>query len=166
MKLVVLEGPEKVGKTTLARKIVEDKNTSLYVHNGRDNSTPSRLDQQIQVLNHIPGLVVFDRWYPSEYIYSKLQSREPSYSPKTVNRLEKDLGYVADFKFILSGVSVSDLMNRRANNLYEADADVDVAQEVFEYEKYATLHDWIYADAKLIWSILKQVGYVGGNYAQ
>ena len=78
--LIVLEGANGAGKTTLARKLVEwwheNKDTdSILIHH--TSSTIPRLD--LDIIDYAnpndKRLIVFDRWYLSEYVYPDLVGR-------------------------------------------------------------------------------------------
>ena len=45
MPAVILEGPEKAGKSTLAKQIIEEWNgPHVHIHHGKGDSVPNRLD--------------------------------------------------------------------------------------------------------------------------
>lgn len=82
MPLIVIEGPEKSGKTTLANRtgLYAQERFDLevrYVHHGVGDSTPEIIMREIaEVVYDTDKLYIFDRWYLSEYVYSELLDRK------------------------------------------------------------------------------------------
>lgn len=77
-KILVLEGAEGAGKTTLARRVQElYPHTSMLVHHGRGSSKVPIVSAEVQALSHLPSdfLVIMDRWWYSDYVYSHLEGR-------------------------------------------------------------------------------------------
>ena len=76
--ILVLEGAEGTGKTTLANKLHKEwQYGSLIIHHSRGSSNPEYLAKELSVLHSIPkyDLVIMDRWWHSDYVYSALESR-------------------------------------------------------------------------------------------
>jgi len=84
-KILIVEGPDGVGKTTLINYIKEKHKNSFYMHlrvhkNMKLWHTASvRLAIKKQMQNK---LVLIDRHWPSEQCYSYIRSSGPSYNPK------------------------------------------------------------------------------------
>ena len=148
--IVVLEGPECVGKTTLAREIVELQQHhglhSVYIHNGIDNSTPKNLGTQLATIRRYPSILwVFDRWYLSEYVYSALGTKECT-MPYDIGSAERSYGTYADKKVLLVGVDSTTLKLRRKYSK-EFEMPVDPQDEITMYEKIAD-DSWLRINAQ------------------
>ena len=82
--LIVLEGPDGVGKSTLARQLhdviqlVDPRSTVVSMHKGPPTSHP--LDEYLlPLLNYRPGTnvhYVLDRWHWGEFVYPQLLGRK------------------------------------------------------------------------------------------
>lgn len=82
MKIYILEGPDGVGKTTLANEIAEQKKASV-LHSYFDKDWDIRqhhLDmwRAAQIISKWRP-VVLDRWAPSEYVYGNVFRGAPGY---------------------------------------------------------------------------------------
>jgi hypothetical protein len=76
MPLIVLDGPEKAGKSTLAQELVRQHN-AVYVHWGpvKDHSRyVEALERDVALAEH--RLVVWDRCWASETVYGPLLNRK------------------------------------------------------------------------------------------
>jgi thymidylate kinase len=94
-KILIVEGPDGVGKTTLINYIKDRYKNSFYMHlrvhkNMKLWHTASvRLAIKKQMQNK---LVLIDRHWPSEQCYSYIRSSGPSYNPKKLYNILKDRG--------------------------------------------------------------------------
>lgn len=89
MPLVVIEGPHKSGKTTMARALQDwlTSNTDFnvdYRHHGLGDSTEDAINRDIAdiVTCRSNTVFIFDRWYLSEYVYSALEQRASTMTAK------------------------------------------------------------------------------------
>ena len=73
--LVVLEGPDGVGKTPTAYGLMAYAKShglqSIYVHHGAGDSTADRVEDDLEIVERYTSthLVIFDRWWLSTYVY-------------------------------------------------------------------------------------------------
>ena len=77
--LVVLEGPEKAGKTTLGMKLFDSfQGKKSYIHHVAGDSTIKNVDAELDMIGNkaIEHLTVVDRWWLSELVYGPLMGRE------------------------------------------------------------------------------------------
>lgn len=84
MKIVIIEGPDNIGKNTLIHWLIEQFSTVKIVHCGKPVSTDNPfLEQKKTFLNlandaisdNVKGnvdLVVFNRYYQGEYVYGQM----------------------------------------------------------------------------------------------
>lgn len=110
-KLIVVEGPQGAGKTTVTDFIRHGlKYTNLYRLCGTSDSTPTGLqkakDMYYDLLEYIKKMenksinLVFDRTFFTEEIYSRLKFKEYDFSPvynelvKEFNNLDFDIYYI------------------------------------------------------------------------
>lgn len=110
-KLIVVEGPQGAGKTTVTDYIRHSlKYTNLYRLCGTSDSSPSGLtkakDMYVDLLEYIKKLenkninLVFDRTFFTEEIYSRLKFKQYDFSNvynelvKNFNELDFDIYYI------------------------------------------------------------------------
>lgn len=70
MLLIICEGCDNTGKSTLAKKLVEEFNLD-YIHNSKPQ-TNDPFQEYSDMIDGIRKDTVIDRAYLSEYVYSKL----------------------------------------------------------------------------------------------
>ena len=78
--LVVLEGPNKVGKSTVAKALTDAwQGESTIVHHVAGDTTIPKLNQEVEVITQLPGehLLVYDRWWLSELVYGTTDPARP-----------------------------------------------------------------------------------------
>ena len=139
MPLIVIEGPEKAGKTTLAHnitmyaehkgyKVVNVHNTSSYVET---------LDADLKLVACEPETIfIFDRWYLSELVYSHDRS---STLPGVF--LNPTLAHTRWGKSINTRILLLDDIEELRKRRTSEDADIDPEKEVELYSKMA-LNQW------------------------
>ena len=84
--LVVLEGPEKAGKTTVARHIMANLRKSNIVyrrHIKGDSNHQTIMNDLDFALSHPDDLIIFDRWWPSELVYRPFDGSPTPYRSAT-----------------------------------------------------------------------------------
>ena len=150
MPLIVVEGPEGAGKTTFAQAlawlgnhILEDGRQARYIHHGNGDSVIPKLEAELQAAYYHPSILyVFDRWWPSEYVYATLMNR-PNTVGIPLHEAEKRYGAPID----RIGVRVlveqpQEVLERRRaeeRDRTEPDAPVRVWAEVEMYESIRLL---------------------------
>jgi len=136
--IIVLDGPEKAGKTTLANYIV-DKHKARYRHWGPVKSEAEYLKPLKDDIES-GELVVWDRSWVSEHVYGVLLNREcklrddPWWGEWAYGRAIKTAGTGV----ILIGPSLDHLRSARTAD----DHPVDPALEVNAYRNYAHRFGW------------------------
>ena len=94
-KILIFEGPDGVGKTTLINYIKQKHKNSFYmhlrVHKNMElwHTETVRLAIKKQMQNK---LVLIDRHWPSEQFYSYIRNSGPSYNPKKLYYILKSRG--------------------------------------------------------------------------
>ena len=83
MKVIILEGPDNTGKNSLIHSIIDNNNVVKYIHCGKPSSNePFKENERLffkyaddiirdNQLNNCAA-VVFNRYYPGEYVYGQL----------------------------------------------------------------------------------------------
>ena len=142
--LVVLEGPEKVGKTTFSNRLTEwwlkNRDTDVwYVHRPREVNVPHLVEQDLKWVEMMPqDLVIFDRFYPSDLVY-RTWDGEPSRFPLNADYMERTYGPWIDrlgLRILLLG-DPQELAQRRTSD----DVPIDPALEQRLYELVCP-HRW------------------------
>lgn len=87
--LIVLEGPDGAGKSTLARKIADEIGAEVW-HRGPPTSHP--LDEyETPLFGYRPGSgqhIVCDRWHVGEWVYPEVLGRETTVTPTIFRHIE------------------------------------------------------------------------------
>jgi hypothetical protein len=136
MTIIVLDGPENVGKTTLAMEIVRQNPGARYRHWGpvkHDEVYAPALMEDIM----LGGLVVWDRSWASEHVYSKLLNR-------TKHRLGDD-PFLGEWLYTRAVLSVGCCFMVVGDEIQPHDEDdlpVDPVEEQNEFTGYALDHGW------------------------
>lgn len=158
MSVIVLEGPEGVGKTTLARNVIDYALTHkthkhvAYHHHVAGDSVAMVLNVEMLMYTgsrQVSVLHIVDRWWLSEFVYSKLLPRKSTLDCTMAQAQEKwgDPILEAGGKLIiLDGVHPTVLAERRKDD----DLPVDPKDEVCEYAQAPT--GWIRSRANLVFS--------------
>lgn len=140
--IVILDGPEKAGKSTLASKIVELSRGPARIRkwgpiNGEDRLYLYALQDDCSDLNE---LVVWDRSYASEAVYCKLLNRpgrlkdDPFYGEWAYGRPSQSVGV----RLMVLGPDVPTLRRLRDGT----DHDVCPASERRMFFRYAQTYRW------------------------
>ena len=127
--ILVLEGAEGAGKTTLAHKVHRLwKWGSLIIHHSKGSSNPDYLHRELMALQTISfkHLIIMDRWWYSDYVYSALESR-PSDMGMSLDKAIKRYDHIPDLKMLV--VESLAVRQQRAQNddapvLKEAEGDL------------------------------------------
>jgi hypothetical protein len=147
--IYVLEGPDGVGKTTLAKEIAEQKDAQVLhlTYNANWNMRKYHDDAIYfaEMLNNDGINVVLDRWCPSEAIYGKIFRDGPSFN---VDFMIKYYYPLLDIQFIYcrnDNAVENHLKNaKRREEMFESMADV-----VEEFDGFVRDHksmNWIEYD--------------------
>lgn len=80
--MVVLEGPDGAGKSTVAKHLVENwegPGGTTLTHHVANESLHSRVNREVvdELVYGQGMLTVFDRWFPSDFVYPEVQHRSP-----------------------------------------------------------------------------------------
>ena len=94
-KILIVEGPDGVGKTTLINKIKEKFKNNFYMHLRvhKNMKLWHTATTRLAIRKHLEGrLVLVDRHWPSEQCYSYIRSDGPSYDPSHLYKKLKERG--------------------------------------------------------------------------
>lgn len=106
--MLIIEGPDCVGKTTLALKLVAQLNElgfpHVYQHMTR---LPEcwRVDPTTNYERLMNAFVVMDRFHMSEPIYATACGRKPMLDPATYSKIDKRLRAVGAYTFVITSTS-------------------------------------------------------------
>lgn len=137
--ILVLEGPEKSGKSTLANAIAEKLNIKIR-HWGPVNPDDRVYTKYLIDESQNEEWIIWDRCWPSEHIYGKLlrRNRRLSYDPWLGEWLHGRAVQANGLRIIVLPSTVEQLINRRD----VSDLFVDPSKETRAYAKYAREFDW------------------------
>lgn len=89
--MIILEGPDNAGKSTIAKKIEKDLNKKGVITKIKHFDTPDEtFDFYDDYLKEMEGneFKIFDRFFYSELVYSELLGREARISKSTIRTIE------------------------------------------------------------------------------
>ena len=145
--LVVIEGPEQAGKTTLAEQLILNRSRKCsfrYFRHGPGDSNHQRIMSDLEYCLARPyDLNIMDRWWPSELVYRPFD-KKPSTLPLEIRTLEARYGGLADACGIRLMVlaPVKTLERRREENPLQDDIPIPPAEERAAYEEIIHTGNW------------------------
>ena len=93
--IIIFEGPDGVGKTTLINYIRKKYDNSYYMHLRvhKNMKLWHTASARLAIRKRLEGyIVLLDRHWPSEQFYSYIRSNGPSYNPRLLYNRLKDQG--------------------------------------------------------------------------
>lgn len=142
--IVIIEGPDGTGKTTLAKEIAKEID-GYIIHAGFNKKWDiKKYHQKLMTLSlqleKIGINVILDRWAPSEHVYGEVFRYGPSYGTKTLIK-----NYSGPrFRWIMcrnDNVKENHLKNKEER--YEMFDDMEKIQEQYdEYVRVTPFIDW------------------------
>jgi len=153
-KIIVLDGPEAAGKSTLASailKLATEHDLHARVRRWgklRDEYDADRIYGEFLKVDHlgIYDLVVWDRSWASESVYGMMLKRDRRLSDDWemgdalyATQIRDHCGMLV----MVLGPDVNALVARRAARHLSDDLDVDVGQERAMFERYARQFQWM-----------------------
>lgn len=152
-KLIIIEGPQGTGKTTLANYLRDNMSGSnLYRLSGQKDKTQTGLNYSIkmykalldylEVMQDIPMDIIFDRTFMTEEVYARLGYKEYSFTDvynnllKRLDNLNYDIYY---FSLYLKDVELfKTRLARDSHHNYQA---FSVQNSVDQQNKYLEISD-------------------------
>jgi thymidylate kinase len=96
--MLIVEGPDCVGKTVLCQKLLERLPTHIYAHFTR---LPDRFDYYWGYVERISGRVVQDRFHMSEVVYSHVLDRGSNLDAEKYRLLDGKLRTLGAFTVLI-----------------------------------------------------------------
>lgn len=163
--IVIVEGIDRVGKTTLCNKIHELNNIPVFKHSNEsfdyskmdnDNETDKML-QLVELISITKSDIIFDRFHLSEFVYGVCE-RNYSFRDAYMNRILVDdmLCRVGAVLVYVEPVSVAWSSNKHGSNLNIHDKLMKASFEDSNMKKIVTSFDKFKDDVeceKLIYEI-------------
>lgn len=140
MSLLLVEGPEKAGKSTLIR-LIKDLEPGVVVRKWYQPRSYGEYYDALQQDLELP-LVIWDRGWPSDAVYSKLMPTTPRRFQANADWAEDRLGkplHGRGLKVILLGPDPETLLKRRT----EDDLPVNPRLEQLTYLWYARRYNYL-----------------------
>lgn len=134
--IVILEGPDLVGKTTIARRYEQQGYTYHHLTEPGGRSADS---MYLEPLAELTGNHVFDRFYPSEIIYGPVLRGHCDLSPEQVWRIEDELSALGAKRFIVHATwpEIETRYHERGEDL----VDLDQLREIYDrYQEFQLLN--------------------------
>lgn len=135
MPVILIEGPEKAGKSTLVRALLERIPDAKL----RKFTGPMQGDEYLDAMledtrpSLFPMVTIWDRGWVSEFVYTWMLERQSKLTAENAEYLDILLREAGGIGIILLGPDVETL----AKNRDETDLDVDPKAERVYFEAYA-----------------------------
>lgn len=156
-KLIVIEGPQGAGKTTVTDFIRHSlKYTNLYRLCGTSDSTPTGKqkaeDMYVDLLNYLQKMenksinLLFDRTFFTEEIYSRLKFKQYDFSDVYEKLVEKFSKLDFDIYYITLYLEDTELFRQRLSRDGKAVIDYahfDIQSSINQQEQYLKMADEI-----------------------
>jgi len=163
MTVIILEGPEKAGKTTLTEALEKSlvglgAKVVIRKQSGRADPDDSIYMDQLAVdtsKNAHELVAIWDRGWPSEFVYGTLlkQNRRLAKDPWLGEWLYGRMVQANGLRVMVTGPSGQVLVSLRD----DTDLPVDPWQEKFLYENYAKMCGWFIIEQKPIEVMVTQI---------
>lgn len=143
MPVIIFDGPEAAGKTTLIKRVFARTDQKVVRRWGPVDS----IDVYRPFLMHDlgdPGTVVWDRSWASEYVYNKLLHRDRPIFPE-LQKLE-DVVPVLKVMVLVDPAVAAVRRYRRLEAGQTSDLPVDPYEEHALFYRYAQHHGWAIID--------------------
>ena len=139
--MIVIEGPDGSGKTTLVGQLLERfPQLKLGERTGQDADRSAgvlgdSLHAMARAVRHTPNVYIWDRLWPSELVYAKVFGRECSISPNQVDLLVR-LDHAARWPLIVCLPPI-DVVKTAVANSNQMEGVADKIEGI--YNAYCTL---------------------------
>lgn len=150
MPLVIIDGPEAAGKTTIIDALLEEwGEPSMYRHWGPRDSwleyCQPLFDDLKRCRENPTELIVWSRSWASRTIYNKLLNQGQSVPSCVTSELDKIVIRSGGFLGMVTAPVVT-LLNRRLQRIAAGDPkqdhQLDVGKELAEFQKYGRFRGW------------------------
>lgn len=129
---IIIDGPDAVGKTTLA-KYINSKFGYEILHNDQD--CPNTYEYFHNLLMEDSPLVL-DRFIAGEYVYPKIYGREPKISITEMTNICNDI-MASDSLYIIMNTGNLDVLNSRLIERNEMNYLDEIKSQVNEFTVFA-----------------------------
>ena len=144
-KLIILEGPDNMGKTTLAKEIIGSVNNGVYLHGIKVGDTKAQkryhhnlLDIAVANLDLKSDCVIIDRHWISHLVYNRYPGFCEKYYHTTDNSEEYSKEFIERLK-LLKAVYVF-CYSEKGEEEYSKNIDPDHPYTVKEYKEYCKVY--------------------------
>ena len=146
-KIIIVEGIDGAGKTTLINKISNLLNVNNQEYTVVHKTQPklNGYEEYIKPLKDLKNILVADRWHVSETIYGPIYRGKSLLDDNMVNYFESLLNVIGAVKIVVAPPAdiVFDRMKKRGEDFLQ---DEDFNKIYNEYLKYALKYDYIIAN--------------------
>lgn len=143
MPILILDGPEKAGKTTIIHNLVDTGKVIIRPWGPVSSAYAylAPLADDIELLDEDPTQwIVWDRSWAAETVYNVLVRRRPTPS-SAIEALEALSNRPDIFKWMVLP-RLGALYRRREKEKDETDHDVSPQDERNHFHRFATMHNW------------------------
>lgn len=118
--MLIVEGPDLAGKTTLCKKTLEYLTDHVYAHFSR---LPKHFDYYEMYIDRMSRYIVQDRFHMSEIVYARVRNEEPNISHNRYRMLDAQAILHGGFTVVLFASKPEDtLLTRwREGEMYDQD---------------------------------------------
>lgn len=126
--MLIVEGPDCVGKTTLCRELLKRLPGYIYAHFSR---LPEGFDYYWGYIERISRRVVQDRFHMSEIAYSRARGDEPRLTRETYRLVDAKLRLLGGFTVLITAERNLIASRWRKDQMYSLDKTLEAAR-IFE----------------------------------
>jgi len=102
--IIIVEGIDRVGKTTLCKKLSEELGIPIHKYKGlieynKMNNTEEtdKILSNLRILNETKSNIIFDRLYMTDYVYGNIERNyNPRESAKNLSLIENEIKNIND----------------------------------------------------------------------
>lgn len=141
--IIVVEGIDRVGKTTICDKLSNELNIPIYKYNGildykkmENNQETDKMLQILEMCKITNSDIIFDRFYWTDYVYGNIERCYDTFeSSKNITRIEEKLKELDAIIIYVKPTDIKKSSIQHGKDLFQYDKLMDLCYNMCELKK-------------------------------
>lgn len=142
--IIIVEGIDRVGKTTLCKKLSKELQMPIYKHKNNqfdyklmdNNNETDKMLQLLDLYQILNGDVIFDRFHWSDYVYGNIERNYDGYkSSSNVNIIENKLKNMEAIIIYIKPTDLEESSRQHGKDLFKYDKLMDLCYNMCKLKK-------------------------------